>query len=70
MAKPKTTEVHPQTVLTGQTIRSKDFGTDEIVRKVWTHYELSNGMTERYEDSERVALVDVPRIEFPDELTT
>lgn len=68
MAKPKTTPVHPQTVLVGQTIRSKESKSDEVVRKVWVHYELSNGMTERYDDTETVALVDVPPVEFPPEL--
>lgn len=68
MARTKAVEVHPQTVLKGQTIRSKDTGKDEVVRSVSVVLHLANGYDEAYDDGESVQLVEAERVEFPKEL--
>jgi hypothetical protein len=70
MPKPKEGNkfVHPQTVLKGQTIRSRDSKTDEVVRSVTVFINLANGWVEQYKDGEQVELVPAERVEFPDEL--
>lgn len=69
MARPAITEIHPQTVLQGQTIRSKETKTDEVVRSVSVVVHLANGTDEVYNDDETVKLVAQPTPDFPKELT-
>lgn len=63
------TEVHPQTVLKGATIRSRESKQDEIVTRVSVVLHLGNGMDEVYHDGDVVKLVPSETVEFPKELT-
>lgn len=67
--KPKVTEIHPQTVLKGMVVISKDSKKEEVVRSVSVVLNLANGMTEPYHDGEVVKVVEQEPVEFPKELT-
>ncbi len=69
MPRPTTTKIHPQTVLPGNTIRSKNSKTDEVVRSVSVIVHLANGMDEVYDDTDPITRVEVERVSFPNDLT-
>lgn len=68
-AKVKPTEVHPQTLLKGQVIRSTISKTDEVIRSVSVVVHLANGMDEVYNDGDIAKVVPVDPVDFPEELT-
>lgn len=70
MPKPAVVKVHPQTILRGNTVRSRESKTDEIVRSVSIVVHLANGMDEVYDDTDEVQLVPnpTPAPDFPKEL--